>query len=131
MDYKKIAAYLVIILMALGYWYKTGLDEKRRQETYDRFAAVYASTTVLAEVYRTDSTKFFAARDSILTLYQVDSAWMDQFRQSLAGKEEEWSGVWEIIKRKSDSLIEYYKAHPRDSTAVDSVADTAKGDNGN
>ena len=117
--------------MALGYWYKTGLDEKRRQETYDRFAAVYASTSVLAEVYRTDSTKFFAARDSVLTLYHVDSAWMDQFRQSLAGKEEEWSGVWEIIKRKSDSLIEYYKAHPRDSTAVDSVADTAKGDNGN
>ena len=131
MDYKKIAAYLVIILMALGYWYKTGLDEKRRQETYDRFAVVYASTTVLAEVYRTDSTKFFAARDSILTLYHVDSAWMDQFRQSLAGREEEWSGVWEIIKRKGDSLIAYFKAHPRDAAAVDSAADTTKGDKRN
>jgi len=34
---------------------------------------------------------------------------MDQFRQSLAGRKRKWSGVWEIIKRKGDSLIAYFR----------------------
>jgi len=54
--------------MALGYWYKTGLDENEPGDVRS-FAVRLRLNPVLAEVYRTDSTKFLPRRDSILTLY--------------------------------------------------------------
>jgi len=120
LDYKKIIIYLVILLAALGYWYKVFQDEKRGLEQTDRFASVYAGTAVMAELYRNEPDRFFRARDSIYNLYKIDSMWINEFRRSHQDREEDWSLVWDAVKRKTDSLVEYYKLNPvkHDTTKV-------------
>jgi hypothetical protein len=96
------------------------LDQKHRQEEAERFAHVYASTMVLAELYRNEPDKYFEARDSILADHDIDIAWMDRFRRSFEGREEKWAWVFVRIDNITDSLIEYFKEHPvdRDTTAA-------------
>lgn len=121
MDYKKIAIYALIILAGFGYWYKTRLDDTRNAENGDRFASVYAATTVMAQVHRTDSAGFFSARDSIYSVYDVDSIWINDFSQSMENNEEQWTAIWIMIKNKTDSLIEYYRANPAHRPEADSI----------
>ena len=112
MDFRKIIFYLLIILAALGYWHKSGRDKQARMAEYDRFASVYAGTSVMAELYRNEPERFFAARDSIYALYKVSADSLNAFKAGFENREEDWSEIWKIIKDKSDSLITYYKEHP-------------------
>lgn len=127
MDYKKIILYLIIILAALGYWYKTGHDEEKQAELSDQFVNVYAATSVMAELYRNEPERFMQARDSIYKVYDFDADSIESFKQTFEDREEEWTHIWTIIRSKTDSLIEYFKAnpveHPTDSadTAADSI----------
>ncbi len=121
MDYKKIAIYALIILAGFGYWYKTRLDDTRKAENEDRFASVYAATSFMAQVHRADSAGYFSARDSIYRVYDVDSSWINDFAQSMENKEDQWTAIWIMIKHKTDSLIEYYRANPALPPAVDSA----------
>ena len=120
MDYKKIILYIVVLLAALGYWYKVSQDEKRGLEQSDRFAAVYAGTAVMAELHRNEPERFFQARDSIYKLYHVDNQWIEKFHRSHQDREEDWSLIWDAVKRKTDSLVEYFKLNPieHDTTKV-------------
>lgn len=112
MDYKKLIIYLIIILMGVGVWFKRKQDEGRQLADSERFAEVYAATTVVAELYRNEPEKFFAARDSILAAHGVDSTWAFDFRKKFEGNEEKWTGIWSRIEMITDSLIGYYKEHP-------------------
>jgi hypothetical protein len=121
LDYKKIAIYALIILAGFGYWYKTRLDDTRKSENEDRFASVYAATSFMAQVHRADSAGYFPARDSIYRVYDVDSSWINDFVQSMENKEDQWTAIWIMIKHKTDSLIEYYRANPAPPPVVDSA----------
>lgn len=112
MDYKKLILYLVVILVGTGIWFTNDRNEKRRLAESERFAEVYAATSVMAELYRTEPGRFFAARDSIMAAHGVDSAWVRRFRDRFDGHEEKWTGVWDRIDVLTDSLIEYFKMHP-------------------
>ncbi len=120
MDYKKLIIYLIVILMGVGVWFKRDRDEKRQLAVDERFAEVYAATTVMAELYRNEPERYFAARDSILTAHDVDSAWVFDFQSRYKDKEEKWTPIWARIQMITDSLIEYYKDHPvvHDSSAA-------------
>lgn len=112
MDYKKIIIYIIVILVGVGIWFKRERDEKRQLADSERFAEVYAATTVMAELYRNEPQKFFAARDSILAAHGVDSAWVFDFRNKFEKNEEKWTGTWSRINAITDSLIAYYREHP-------------------
>lgn len=121
MDYRKIIIYILIIVVAAGYWYKRKQDDKSRAEAYDRFASIYAATAVLAELYRNEPERLIRARDSLYECYGMAADSLEAFKRSLEGNEEEWSLIWAAVKRKTDSLIEYYTAHP-----IEHGADSAK-----
>lgn len=112
MDYKKIIIYIIIVLLGVGVWFKRERDQKRQLSDSERFAEVYAATTVMAELYRNEPEKFLAARDSILAAHSVDSAWVSDFRNKFEKNEEKWTGIWNRIEGITDSLIAYYKEHP-------------------
>jgi hypothetical protein len=126
LDYKKIILYLIIILAALGYWYKTELDEAARTERALTFASVYAGTSVIAELYRNEPDRFIQARDSIYETYNFNADSIDKFKQSFEGREGEWVDIWNIVRTKTDSLIEYFKASPieNSSDSTDNVMDS-------
>ena len=126
MDYKKIILYLIIILAALGYWYKTGQDDKKQAELSDQFTSVYAATSVMAELYRNEPERFMQARDSIYEVYDFNADSIEAFKQSFEDREDEWTGIWIVIRNKTDSLIEYYKANPVEhpSDSADTTADS-------
>jgi len=121
LDYKKIAVYIIIILVGIGIWYKNRLDENQRREEAERFAHMYAGTMVTAELYRNEPDKFFDARDSIMREYGVDTTWVNRFRHAYEGSEEKWVPVFIRIHNIADSLIEYFKENPidRDTTVTD------------
>ncbi len=112
MDYRKLIIYCIVILVGAGIWFRHKWDQKRQLAESDRFAEVYAATTVMAELYRNEPEKYFAARDSIMAAHGVDSAWVFDFRDKFKGDEEKWKGIWDHINTITDSLIEYYKLHP-------------------
>ncbi len=119
MDYKKITLYTIIILVGIGVWYKSKLDEGKREEEIERFAHVYASTTVMAELYRNEPEKFFVARDSILNEYDVDTVWLNRFQSSFDSREENWTMVFIRIQNIADSLVEYFKENPIEHDKVE------------
>lgn len=122
MDYKKAAFYIVVILIAI-FWYRYNQSEQSaRLIEFDRFATVYAGVTVMAELYRNEPELFFMARDSIYESYQYNADSVDAFRLSLEGEEEDWKYVWESIRVKIDSLVEFYKLNPVDHNLTDSTA---------
>jgi hypothetical protein len=112
LDYKKLILYLVVILVAVGIWFINDRNEKSRLAESERFAEIYAGTSVMAELYRTDPARFFSARDSILAAHGVDSAWVRRFKDKFEGHEEKWTGLWDRINIITDSLIKYFKEHP-------------------
>jgi hypothetical protein len=138
LDYKKLILYFIIIVVAVGIWFRNGLIEKRRLSDAERFAEVYAGTAVMAELYRNEPKEFFAARDSILSVHGVDSSWVRHFQNKFEGHEERWIAVWSRINAITDSLIEYYKEHPvthdttgaADTTIQSSGARNDSGDTG-
>jgi hypothetical protein len=111
-DYKKIAVYLLIILVGLGLWYRSKVNEARRAEQYNRFAELYAVTSVMAELYRKTPQQFYPIRDSLYRHYRMDADSVAKLKKTLEGREEEWLPIWEIIKQKMDSLMAYYRDHP-------------------
>jgi hypothetical protein len=121
LDYKKIFIYLIIILAAAGYWYKSELDEKKRAKASELFAEVYASTSVMAELYRNEPERFMTARDSIYKAYSFNADSIEAFRQTFEDREDEWTQVWIVIKNKTDSLINYFKANPVERPVPDSI----------
>jgi hypothetical protein len=121
LDYKKLFIYLIIILAAAGYWYKSDRDEKKRAEASERFAEVYAAASVMAELYRSEPERFMTARDSIYELYNFNADSIEAFRQTFEKREDEWTQVWIVIKNKTDSLIEYFKANPVEHSVPDSI----------
>lgn len=112
MNYKKLAVYLLIVLVVFGAWFKKNRDAARRVEEYGRFAEAYAGTVVVAELYRNEPDRFVRARDSIYQLYEFTPASIAQFQESLRGREEDWRMVWDAVHAKTDSLVKYYLAHP-------------------
>jgi hypothetical protein len=112
LDYKKIFIYLIIIVAALGYWYKSGQDEKKRAERGLKFASVYSATAVMAELYRNEPDRFTRARDSIYTFFEFNADSIQDYKESFDGREEEWNRIWTVIRSKTDSLIDYFKANP-------------------
>jgi len=123
LDYKKLIIYLIVILVGAGIWFRNDRNKKRQAAEAERFAEVYAGTTVMAELFRNDAAKYFDARDSILATHDVDSAWVFEFKNRFAGDEEKWTGIWNRIEAITDSLIEYYKDHPvaHDTSAADTT----------
>lgn len=126
MDYKKLGIYALIILAALGYWYKTRLDADRRLVLYDRFATVYAGVAVVAELYRNEPAKFLLARDSVYRANRFGPDSLEIVTKLLQGREKEWDPVWELVRVKTDSLSKYFITHPvihapADSTGADST----------
>lgn len=93
-------------------WIKSAGEKKSLEGQAERFTSVYAETVVMAELYRNEPDIFFKKRDSIFHVYGVDSAWVYGFRQELETQEEKWSPLWNKIKIKVDSLVEYYKENP-------------------
>jgi hypothetical protein len=129
LDYKKIIVYLIIILAAAGYWYKTERDEKNRAEATDKFTHVYAATAVFAELYRNEPERFMQARDSIYEVYSFDADSINAFRITFDNKEEEWTQVWISIRRITDSLVDYFRADPIEHPEIDtagSIKDSAE-----
>ena len=122
MNYKKLAVYLLIVLVILGIWYKNTRDTQRRLDEYARFAGAYAGTAVVAELYRNEPDRFLRARDSIYKLYDFTPASIEQFQQSMKGREEDWSLVWDAIRLKTDSLTKFYIAHPVTHPIPDSLS---------
>ena len=112
MDYKKIIVYLIIILAAAGFWYKTERDEKNRAEAADKFTHVYAATSFLAELYRNEPERFIQARDSVYDVYNFNADSIEDFRTTFENREEDWNEVWISIRRVTDSLINHFKANP-------------------
>ena len=127
MDYRKFFIYLIIILAAVGYWYKSDRDDKRQAEASLKFADVYAATTVMAELYRNEPKRFTQARDSIYEVYRFNADSIRAFEKRFEDREEEWTLIWITIRNKTDSLIGYFQdnpiEHPSDSAdaATDSI----------
>jgi len=119
--YKKLIILVLIVVIGLGFWYGRRQSEKNRYRRYDSLAHVYAETSVMAELYRNEPQLFYAARDSLYRLYDFNPESIMALRNSLANREEDYSYVWQVIKRKTDSLVEYYKAHPIEHTLPDSL----------
>jgi len=90
-------------------WSHLGTD---REAINDRFASLYAGTAVVAELYRNEPERFVRARDSLYRLYDFTPQAVDLLKQKWQGREEEWYPIWVAIKRKTDSLTQYYKDHP-------------------
>lgn len=127
MDYKKIIVYLIIILAAGGYWYKTDRDEKNRAEATDRFVHVYSAASVLAELYRNEPERFIQARDSLYNVYDFNADSIEAFRLTFENREEDWTEVWNSVRRVTDSLIDHFKANPiehPDKDTADAVIDS-------
>ncbi|MDD4050630.1 MAG: hypothetical protein PHR28_01860 [candidate division Zixibacteria bacterium] len=122
MNYKKLAVYLLIVLVIFGIWYKNTRDTKRRLHEYARFANAYAGAAVVAELYRNEPDRFLRARDSVYKIYDFTAASIDQFQQSLKNREEDWSLVWDAVRLKTDSLAKYYVAHPVTHPIPDSLS---------
>jgi hypothetical protein len=112
MDYKKLAVYLLIVLIIFGFWYQHNRATHRRLEEYHRFASAYAGAAVMAELYRNEPERFQHARDSIYRVYNFTPTSIDQFQQSLKDHEEDWGLIWDAVRLKTDSLAKYYIAHP-------------------
>ena len=112
MDYRKIFIYLVIILAALGYWYKTNRNSQNKADAAEKFASVYAATSVMAELYRNELGRFIKARDSIFSEYNFNLDSIAAFKESFGDREEDWNPIWNTVKIKTDSLIEYFKNNP-------------------
>ncbi|NMC43265.1 MAG: hypothetical protein GYA46_05040 [candidate division Zixibacteria bacterium] len=112
MNYKKLAVYLLIGLVAIGVWFKNNRDKARRVDDGNRFAEAYAGTVVMAELFRNEPERFVRARDSIYQVYGFTPASIAQFQESLRGREEDWRTVWDAVHAKTDSLVKYYLAHP-------------------
>ena len=83
-----------------------------REATDDRFASLYAGTAVVAELYRNEPERFVRARDSLYRLYDFTPQAVELLKQKWQGREEDWYPIWVAIKRKTDSLTQYFKAHP-------------------
>lgn len=124
MDYRKIFLYLIIVLVAFWYWHSSEREEKARLAEFDRFVSVYAGTSVMAELYRNEPHRFYQSRDSIYAIYNYNADAVEQFESSFKDQEEEWVAVWEAIKLKTDSLIEYFNNNPVEHDPPDS-SDTA------
>jgi len=125
-DYKKITIYLLIVIAIAGYWYVSRRQEEKRQQAYTRFADVYASTVVMAELYRNEPDRFFQARDSIYTVYHYSRQSVDNFLKKMKDREEDWSRIWADIKRRVDTLTDYYMDNPIehfDSIPIDTTAE--------
>ena len=90
-------------------WTRLGAN---REAINDRFASLYAGTAVVAELYRNEPKRFVRARDSLYRLYDFTPQAVDLLKQKWQGREEEWYLIWVAIKRKTDSLTQYYKDHP-------------------
>lgn len=112
MNYKKLAVYLLIVLIVFGVWFKKNRDAARRMEEYGRFAEAYAGTVVMAELFRNEPERFIRARDSIYQVHGFTPASIAQFQESFRGREEEWRTVWDAVHARTDSLVKYYLAHP-------------------
>ena len=112
MDYRKIILYLILILAALGFWHKSRHDDKKQADKAERFASVYAGTSVMAELLRHDPQRFFRARDSICNVHNFNADSIEAFRLTFENREEEWNDIWLIIKIKTDSLIAHFRANP-------------------
>ena len=129
MNYKKIIIYLIIIALPGGYWFWTTTKQADKSITYKKFAEVYAGTAVMAELFRNKPDQFFQARDSIYLLHNFNADSIELLRQSLTGREEEWSIIWGRIEAKTDSLTKYFRANPiidtiQDSLPADSIIST-------
>ncbi len=120
MNYKKLAVYLFLALVVLGFWYKNSRDTQRRLDEYNRFADAYAGTAVMAELYRNEPDRFLRARDSIYQMYGFSPASIEQFQTSMRDREEDWTLVWNAVRFKTDSLAKYYNTHPVQHTIPDS-----------
>jgi len=114
LDYRKIIAYLIIILAVLGYLYKTKQGEKNRAERAEKFANVYSGTSLMAELYRNDEAKFIEARDSIYQVYNFNADSVEAFRNTFRDREEEWNEIWIMVDNKTDSLIAHFRANQID-----------------
>jgi len=128
LDYRKIILYLIIILAVLGYLYKSKQNEKNQAEKAERFAAVYAATSVMAELFRHEPERFMQARDSIYNAYNFDADSVEAFRQTFENREGEWNDIWLIVKIKTDSLIAHFRANPviHDTDTVNIASDSVK-----
>ncbi len=112
MDYKKILIYLILIVLLAGLWLRSETSQKEFIKKADVFTSVYASSAVLAELYRNRPEHYYMTRDSIYRENGVDSVWMFDFARRLEGREENWDRIWDEIYRKVDSLATFYKTNP-------------------
>lgn len=112
MDYKKIIAYLLVILAGFGIWYGYKLSQHKRLDTYRRFADLYSRTTIMAQVYRTQLGDYRRVRDSLMQYYGFTDKSFADLKKLVQGREEDWTEIWSEINRKTDSLAKYYQAHP-------------------
>ena len=125
MNFKKIIIYAVLILAAIGYWYMRKDSRKEKIALYDRFATLYAETSVLAELYRNEPDKYIEARDSIYHLYGLNAESAESLKASLERDDADWGYIWAAVNRKTDTLVRYYLTHPVTHAAPDS-ADTGR-----
>jgi hypothetical protein len=112
LDYKKLAAYIVIILIGVGFWAKGRIEDRKQLEEYDRFAGLYSEIAVAAQIHRTHDDRFKFVRDSLTHHYGFTQSEITLFKRKLQGHDEEWNQIWSVISRKTDSLAKYYHAHP-------------------
>ncbi|MEE9443670.1 MAG: hypothetical protein V3V99_13480 [candidate division Zixibacteria bacterium] len=121
MDYRKIIFYVVIILLAVGYWYTTKNKSEEITLKSELFAQVYAGTRVVGELYRNEPERFFRARDSIYAAHNFNADSVRFFQQSLENDSEKWPEIWGRIRNLTDSLTTYYIENPVIHPTVDST----------
>jgi len=120
-DWLKISIIIILVAGFFIYRWWDSHDTTNFDSNAERFATVFAATTVAGELYRNEPERFFRVRDSIFeaTSYNMDS--IDSFRQRLEGQEEKWSRVWTEVFNQIDSLTRYYKINPIKHFPIDSL----------
>lgn len=111
----------MIVVICVGYGYYRQQSERNRQRQYDRLAQVYAEISVIAELHRNEPQLFYPARDSLYRLHGFSPESVAVLKNSLMNREEDWSYIWQVVKHKTDSLTEYYRAHPIEHSMPDSL----------
>jgi hypothetical protein len=69
-------------------------------DEFQKFVAVFAELETGFQVAGNDSSVYFPIRDSILSKFEVDTTWLNDYTATLQDDPKRWLKVWEQVVQR-------------------------------
>ncbi len=101
-----VGAIVLITIIIFGYIFVRDKIVEHKLDSYSQYAGVIAETSIAATLYRNSPDSFMVARDSILKKYDLTMENIDNFREKMQKKPDDWRIVFDMVAYLADSLID-------------------------